>query len=93
MCQVVFGEEGFFVEAQVAGDGTDKAAIENAAREFVPIFVLESLEETGTYARGGSDFFRCDFAKLALSLETLSENAPGHWLLVKKSVTEAGNSY
>ena len=41
--EIIFGEEAFLVEAEVAGDGADKTAVENAAGKFAPIFVFEGL--------------------------------------------------
>ena len=67
MGKVVFGEEIFFVEAEVAGDGADEAAVENAAGELVPIFVFESFEKAQADASGDNDFIGRDFAKFALA--------------------------
>src|SRR6266404_3752813 len=44
--QVVFSEQVFFVKAQVLGDGAHEAAIENAARELVPIFIFQGFQKS-----------------------------------------------
>ncbi len=54
--EIIFGEKAFLVEAEVAGDGADKTAIEYAAGKLAPIFVFEGFEETSTDSRGGSNF-------------------------------------
>jgi hypothetical protein len=76
--QVVFGEEGFFVEAEIASDGADKATVEDAARELIPIFVFEGVEEARANASGGSNFFKRDLTQFPLTFETFSEGAPSH---------------
>jgi len=76
--QIVFAEKSLFIEAEVARDGTNKAAIEHAAREFAPIFVFQGFQEARANARGRSNLFHRDFAKLALTLQTFSEISPGH---------------
>ena len=55
-------------------------AVEDAAREFLPIFIFEGFEETGSDAGGGSDFFQRNLAQFAFPLETFSEVSPGHAL-------------
>lgn len=78
MGEIVFAEERFFIEAEIAGDGADKAAIEDTAGEFAPIFVFESFEEARTNTRGGSDLCKSHLAQLALAFQPLSESSPGH---------------
>src|SRR6266446_3027341 len=46
MRQVVFSEQVFLVKAQVLGDGAHEAAIENAARELVPVFIFQGLQKS-----------------------------------------------
>lgn len=50
--EVIFGEEGFFVEAEITRDGTDKTAVEDAAGESFPIFVFEGVEEARANTSG-----------------------------------------
>ena len=76
--EVIFGEEIFFVEAEVAGDGADEAAVENAARQLVPIFIFEGFEKAQADAGSDNDFVGRDFAQFAFALETFSEVSPGH---------------
>lgn len=65
--QIVFGEERFLVEAEITGDRSDKAAIENTAREFVPVLVFQGLQEAGTDARGLSKLLHRHFAQFAFA--------------------------
>jgi len=65
--QIVFGEKRFLVEAKITGDGADKAAIENTAWEFLPIFVFQCLQESWTDARGLSKLFHRHFAQFAFA--------------------------
>src|SRR5580700_4474081 len=78
MSEVIFGEQIFFIEAQKTRDGAYKSAVENAAGEFVPLFVFKSFEEARTDARGGSHFLQRDFAHLALALQAFAKSPTGH---------------
>src|SRR5260370_701939 len=44
--QVVLSKQVVFVKAQVLGDGAHEAAIENAARELVPVFISQGLQKS-----------------------------------------------
>ncbi len=68
VCEIVFGEQLFFVEPQIAGDGAHEAAIRDAARELVPIFIFQSFQKSQADACGHNDFIGRDFAQLALVL-------------------------
>jgi len=58
--QVIFGEQAFFTEAQIASDGANEAAAEDAARQFRPIFIFQGLEKTRTDAGRLRDFIERD---------------------------------
>ena len=45
---------------------------------LLPFLVFQGFQEAGADARGRSNLFQCDFAKLALTLQTFSEISPGH---------------
>src|SRR5580704_10798176 len=78
MSEVIFGEQIFFIEAQKTRDGADKSAVENAAREFIPLFVFEGFKEARTNARGRSHFLQRNFAHLALALQAFAKSSAGH---------------
>src|SRR5580700_11746117 len=78
MSEVIFGEQIFFIEAQKTRDGAYKSAVENAAGEFVPLFVFEGFQEARTDARGRSHFLQRNFAHLALALQAFAKSSTGH---------------
>jgi len=78
MREIVFAEESFFIEAEVARDGANKSTIEHAAGELAPILVFQGFQKAGADARGRGNLLHRDFAKLALTLQTFSEISPGH---------------
>src|SRR5580700_10548002 len=78
MSEVIFGEQVFFIEAQKTRDGAYKSAVENAAGEFVPLFVFEGFQEARTDARGRSHFLQGNFAHLALALQAFAKSSTGH---------------
>src|SRR5579859_673811 len=80
MREVVLSEKILLIETQIARDGTHKPAVENAAGEFVPILVFQSLQKTQTDARGDDDLVGRDFTQFALTLQTFPKISPGHEL-------------
>jgi len=78
VCEVVLGEKSFFIEPEIAGNGTNEAAVENAAGKFVPILVFEGLKETGANASGGCNFLQRHLAQFPLSFQAFPEISLGH---------------
>src|ERR1700676_1460602 len=78
MCEVILGKQIFFVEAQKTRDGAHKSAVENAAGEFLPLFVFEGFKKARTDARGRSDFLQRNFAHLAFTLQAFAKSSTGH---------------
>jgi hypothetical protein len=70
----------FFVEAQITGNGANKAAIENAAGKLLPVFIFQGLQKTQADARRYNDFVGRNFAQLALALQTFPKISLGHEL-------------
>ena len=81
--EVVFGEERFLIEPKIPRDGADEPAIEDASREFFPVFVFESLQIAGSDAGGRSDFFRRHFPQFPFAFQAFPEDSPGHVLSVR----------
>ncbi len=75
---VIFAEERFFIETEVARDGANKPVAKDAARELRPVFVFEGFDKTGADASSFGEFVHRDFAKLALALETFTKISLGH---------------
>src|ERR1700758_5629428 len=76
--QVIYAEQCFFIEAQVAGDGANKPVAKHATGRLRPVFVFEGFDKTGADAGGLGEFIHRDFAKLALALETFTKISLGH---------------
>src|SRR5258708_3813105 len=76
--EIVLAEESFFIEAQVARDGTHEPVAEDAAGQLGPIFIFQGLDETGADARGLGEFVHGNFAQLALALQAFTKISPGH---------------
>ena len=77
-CEIVFAEQGFFIEAQIACDGAHEAVAKDAAGQLRPIFIFQSLHKTRADARSFGQFFHGNFAQLALALQAFSKISPGH---------------
>src|SRR5216684_2387766 len=76
--QVVFTEECFFIEAQIAHDGAHEAVAEDAPRQLGPIFIFQGFDKTGADARGLGELVHGNFAQLALALQPFTKISPGH---------------
>src|SRR5260370_35558743 len=76
--KIVLAEERFFIEAQIARDGAHKTVTEDAAGQLRPIFIFQSLDKTGTDARGLGQFIHGNCAQLALALQAFTKISPGH---------------
>src|SRR5260370_42659147 len=51
---------------------------EDAAWKLRPVFILQSLDEASTDARGLGQFLHGNFAQLALALQAFTKISPGH---------------
>src|SRR5216684_235392 len=78
--QVVFTEECFFIEAQIAHDGAHEAVAEDAPGQLGPIFIFQGFDKTCADARGLGELVHGNFAQLALALQAFSKISPGHEL-------------
>ncbi len=76
--EIIFRQKFFLVEAQETSDGAYKAAIEDAARELVPILILQSFQETQANTGGYNYFVGRNFAQLALVFQTFPKISLGH---------------
>ena len=76
--EIIFRQKFFLVEAQETSDGAYKAAIEDTARELVPIFILQSFQETQANTGGYNYFVGRNFAQLALVFQTFPKISLGH---------------
>ena len=76
--EIVFAEQRFFIQAQVARDGAHESMAKNAAGQLVPIFIFESVDEAGADARGFDELLDRDFAHFALAFQAFTEISPGH---------------
>jgi hypothetical protein len=63
----------FFIEADLAGVGADKAFIENAAGELVKMFVLNGAEHARADLRGGGDGVERNATQFSLLAKFFSE--------------------
>jgi hypothetical protein len=63
----------FFVEANLAGVGADKAFVENAAGKLVKMFVFDGTQHARTDFRGGGDGVERDTTLLALFAQFFSK--------------------
>ncbi len=79
--EIVLGEESFFVETEITGNGADEAAIEDTAGKLVPVFIFERFEKAGANARRQGNFVQRYFAQLPFAFEAFSEDSPGHALI------------
>src|SRR5712671_6742445 len=76
--EIIFRQKLFLVEAQETSDGAYKAAIEDAARELVPILILQSFQETQTNTGSYNYLVGRNFAPLALVFQTFPKISLGH---------------
>jgi len=76
--QVIFGEQAFFAEAQVASDGANEAAAEDAAWQFRPIFIFQGVEKTRADAGRLRDFIERDLAQFPFALEAFAKRTFRH---------------
>lgn len=76
--EIVFGEQGLFVEAEITRDRADESMAEDAPGQLVPILIFERGEIAAGDARGLADFFEGDLAQFALALQSFAESAFGH---------------
>ena len=56
-----------FVDANVAGVGSDKALIKDAARQLAKLLFFQRAQITGAYLGGDGNFFQRDTAQFTLS--------------------------
>jgi hypothetical protein len=63
----------FFIKADLAGVGADKAFIENAAGELVKMFVLNGAEHARADFRGGGDGVERNATQFSLLAKFFSE--------------------
>src|SRR5438045_3729989 len=78
--QIVFGEQIFFAQTQVARDGAHETAAKNAAGKLFPVLVFECFEEFRSDARGGTKFIDGHFPQLAFALQALPKRTLGHFV-------------
>src|SRR6267154_2375045 len=76
--EIIFRQKLFLVEAQETSDGAYEAAIEDAARQLVPILILQSFQETQADTSGYNYLVGRDFAQLALVFQTFPKISLGH---------------
>src|SRR5215472_12493791 len=65
--KIVLGQKGLLVEAEIAGNGANKAPIENPAGQLVPVFIFKGFQEAWPDARRQGYFFRRHFAQFAFA--------------------------
>src|SRR6266404_6783649 len=76
--EIIFRQKLFLVEAQETSDGAYEAAIEDAARQLVPILILQSFQETQADTSGYNYLVGRNFAQLALVFQTFPKISLGH---------------
>ncbi len=60
--QGIFGDDIFFIEAQVTGHGSHKSAVKDSAGKLLPLFAFDGLQEARGNARGGGYLLESDAA-------------------------------
>jgi hypothetical protein len=71
----VIGDYFFFVEADLAGVGTDETFVEDAAGELVEMLFLDGAQHAGADFCSGGDGVERDAATLTLLAKFFSEDA------------------
>ena len=69
----VLGYRLLLIQAKVACLGTDKASVEDSARQVVKVFGFKGTQVASADFRGSGNFFQADFAVCALALQPFTE--------------------
>jgi len=77
--QSVFGDEGFFIQPEEPGYGTNESAIEDAAGQDFPAFILQCIQKPGRNSRCSADFVERDAAHFPLSFQVIAEAGFAHY--------------
>src|SRR5260370_24261481 len=76
--EIIFRQKFFLVEAQETSDGAHKAAIEDAARELVPILILQSFQETQANTSGYNYLVCRLLLEKKIMVQTFPKSSLGH---------------
>src|SRR6266850_4014710 len=76
--RIVFTQQRFFIESQVACNGAHKPVAKYAARQLPPIFIFQGLDKASADSRGLGEFIHGNFTQFALALQAFAKISSGH---------------
>src|SRR6267154_2457539 len=76
--RIVFAKQRFFIESQVACDGSHKPVAKYAARQLRPIFIFQGFDKASADSRGLGEFIHRNFTQFALALQAFAKISSGH---------------